>query len=112
MKVLKPGIDKLKTWKKTVICTGRAAMFDNKNKGSVPCGAQLEIDYNDVFVKSNPIDSSDKKFVFKCPDCGSYTCLSPIDLPNYVMNYASKRSEQDIDAEKEIANSKDYIDLE
>ena len=112
MKVLKPGVDRLGKWKKVVICDGRACMFENKTKSTVPCGAQLEINYKDIFVKSSPIDAEDKKFVFKCPDCGSYTCLRISDIPNYILDYASKRSEKDIDEDKEIADSKDYINLE
>lgn len=112
MKVLKPGVDKLRTWKKVVKCSGMACMYENRSRNKIPCDAQLELNYNDVFVEDNPLAGNDKKFVFKCPECGSLTNLNRYELPDYIINYALKRKEKDIDSEKELQDGKDYISLE
>ncbi len=126
MKVLKPGVDKLRTWKKVVVCNGKGCYVKNSKSDLVPCEAELEINYKDIFHARTGVTPYDTFYLIKCPDCGSYTGIVATDLPDYIKSYADKRTEQDIDNERGAASgspapgihgkndktSGDYLDLE
>lgn len=88
MKVLALGKENPNLWTTQESCTGKGWAQDTK-----PCGALLEVSELDIISRKHKDMSgeTDIYFGFKCPICGCFTELNPLNIPLYVRSRAQKQ---------------------